>query len=189
MDRLSSMINVMRPIGAYNLAIGDLVYKELQTYDSGFGGISEEVSGVLRECFVPTATGDGLVSYEKIIGAPRDDLDLQTRRDMIIRLMNIGSNDFTPDGIMRFFDSLDFECIILEEPELFHVTIVPLGREYSRAEQDFIIARAKAFLPCHLSFTIEFAQRTWDDLDALDKTFDEWEALNMTWDKFDRYEG
>lgn len=189
MNSYDNMIGAMYPIGAYSLNVGDLVCKELWTYAQTFDDITREITDTIRECFVSTSLDKGLEAYERIVGAPRDDLPEPVRRSMVTALLNVNDNDFTLDGIQKFFDSLDFECVIYEDPQAFDLLIVPTGREYSKAEREYIRKRAADFLPCHLTFTIEFRTATWDTYDALDMTFDEWDALDLDWDALDRYEG
>ena len=189
MNSLNSMVSVMRTIKAYSLNIGDTVYKELRSYAGALDGISEIVTDAVNEMFLDTAADRGLLIYEKLIGAPRDDLGTEVRSLMMHTLVNITCNDFTPAGMDRFFDTLDLDCDILEEPRLFHILITPRTREYTREEQEYIRSRLEEFLPCHLTFVIEFREAVWDTYDDMDLTFDEWDALDMTWDMLDRYEG
>ena len=132
-----------------------------------------------------TAEGDGLVFYEKLVGAPRDDLDVDARREMIVSLINLNMNDNTLDGIKRFFKSLNFECEITENPSVFDLYIKPLNSGYSTSEKQYIINRAKDFLPCHLTFTIDFRNSTWADYDSSGKTFKQIDDMNLTWEEFE----
>ncbi len=183
------MIDAIKAVGAYYLGLGDLVYKELQSYACELDPISEEIDSVIRENFISTATGSGLDAYETIVGARRSDLDNEIRRDMLTALFTVNENDFTVEGVKRFFRSLDMDCTIVEYPKFFDLLIIPTQREYTPVEQEYIRKRAADFLPCHLTFTIEFRQSDWSVYDGLDLTFDEWDAMSMTWDELDRYEG
>ena len=188
MGRYEKMLDALLPIGAYSLNIGDTICKELRSYAQELDLFSQEVTQAQTECFIGTAVSQGLESYERIIGAPRNDLEPGERRGMLISLFNVTQNDFTPSGVRRFFASLGVQCSITEYPEVYDILIVPSGRTFSRAEQEYIRERAASFLPCHLTFTIEFRTCGWDDYDALDMTFDEWDALDMDWDALDKYE-
>ena len=188
MSSLNNMIRSLRPIGMYTLNLSDNVYKELRTYAEEFDEITSGITQAIGECFLQTAELEGLEAYERIIGAPRYDLQLHERQDLLRKLFNVSVNDYTLVGVYGFFESLDFECDITEDPQHYELLITPRGGEYSRVERDYIIARAEAFLPCHLTFTIEFRTIDWDGYDALEKTFDDWDALELSWNELDRYE-
>lgn len=188
MGSLDNMKRSLRPIGMYSLNISDNVNKELRTYSAEFDELTQDISKAIGECFLQTAEDTGLEVYERMIGAPRDDLDLSQRREMLRTLFNVSVNDYTPSGVQRFFDSLGFECDITEDPQHYEMLIVPGEREYSPVEREYINARAAAFLPCHLTFTIEFRTIDWDGYDALEKSFDEWDALDLSWNELDKYE-
>ena len=188
-NSIISMTRALHPIGLYSLNISDLVYKELQAYAVCFDEISEVIDEIMREIFIDTAQDIGITTYEELVGPRRTDHTLEERRDMIKALLAANENDFTTEGIMRFFESIGFECTIAERPEFFELDILPQGRLYSKAEQDLIIARANAFLPCHLNVVIEFRTTTWNAYDNMLKSFDEWDEMGLTWDRLDRYEG
>ena len=183
------MLGAMHPFGVYALDIYNLVYKELQTYAETLDGVTADIDETLRENFVITANNSGLEAYERLIGAPRTELETELRRSMVKALLNVGENDFTIDGIMRYFESIDFHCEIEEDPMFFNLLIIPAEREYTHTEQEFIRERAKEFLPCHLSFTIEFRNADWDTYDFCENTFDRWDSFDYTWDELDKYEG
>ena len=184
-----SMQRAISPIGLYSAGVFSLITKELKTYAEEFDRLSERIDDILTECFVDTAFGEGLAWYEEQYGPVRTDCLTDDRRAMIRTLLSVGENDFTPQGVERFFRSIGFECEITEYPQFYELYILPEQRIYTRAEQDLIIARAKAFLPCHLNVHIEFRTADWDDYGDLELSFDEWDDLSMTWDKLDRYEG
>lgn len=188
MSSYQNMINDLLPIAFYSLNVGDLVCKELQSYSDQIDGVSDEIETVLRECFLSTAEDIGLSSYEELVGAERIELTLEERRDMVKKLLLLDENDFTYAGVMRFFDSLGFECTITEYPQYFDLLIEPVHGGYSETEKAYIRKRAEEFLPCHLTFTIEFRQADWNSYDALENTFDDWDALGMDWDELDRYD-
>ena len=188
MGSLENMVRAMLPIGAYSLNKWDLVYKELETYSRSFDEIGAAVDELIRERFITTAEGEGLERYERIIGPVRDDLETELRREMLKALFTVGENDFTLDGLHRFLDSLGFECSVVEDPSDFHLLMIPQGREYSPAEQELIRERVGEFIPCHLTYTIEFRSADWDEYDSLSKTFDDWDALDLCWDDIDKYE-
>lgn len=182
------MVRAFEPIGQYNITNNSLIAKELSCYAAEFDSISTEINRVIRECLVITAENVGLEFYEKIVGSPRDDLSTGLRREMLVALMNLGVNDYTLSGILRFFQSLNFDCNILERPHIFDLYITPVGGTYTDTQRRYIISRAKDFLPCHLSFTIDFRQIAWSDYDNSNRTFAQIDAMNLSWEQFEQFE-
>lgn len=185
MGSFESMANVLSAVGAYDIDSGSEVRRELRSYALELDALSEEIEEVLGESVVVTAEDEGLLFYEKLVGRLGNGLSLEDRREMIIYLLTLNSNDNTIGGIEKFFRSLGLECEIYERPHIFDLYIVPLSRDFTVREKRFIINRAKEFLPCHLTFTIDFRTSTWADYDNANLTFAEIDALGKTWNYFE----
>lgn len=188
MNSLHNMTEALRPLGCYSLGLGEIVYNELLCYSDALEEISEEITDAIRECFVTEAEDIGLSTYELMIGKERTDLTLEKRRSNVLGLINMKESDFTPGGVRRFFDLLDVNCDIIEDPQFFHLLIIPHGHEFLPDEQKYVRERAESFLPCHLSFNIEFRAFIYDMYDAKGYSWDEWDDFRMTWDEADRFE-
>ncbi|MBQ1546192.1 MAG: hypothetical protein IIZ59_01505 [Clostridia bacterium] len=188
MSSLDNMMHAMIPFGMYSLNIGDLIVWELTSYAEEIDKLSDDVSEALRECFINTAVDIGLSSYERLYGAPHEEMSEQVRRQTIISTINIDDNDFTPSGVLGFFSSIGLECTIIEMPLIFDMTIMPEGGTYTESTREYIRKMAGEFLPCHLNFTIDFRSCNWDSYDMLENTFDEWDEMDMTWEEIDRYD-
>ncbi len=186
MTGYESMVKTMKPIGAYTLDGTTYVDNELKAYAAELDRLSAEIEEVIKESIVTTAEGDGLRFYERLVGTLDDNTSTDLRREMIIYLLNLNMNDNTPDGIKKFFKSIGLECEITENPAIFDLYIKPLGGEYSISERKYIINRAKDFLPCHLTFTIDFREATWADYDSKGRTFKQIDALGLSWEEFEQ---
>lgn len=187
MGSLENMVKAMKTIPLYSLKIYTTVYKELQSYAVELDMLTETVDELINECFLSTASDYGLTFYEKTLGRERSDLSIEKRREMLIQAQLMNVNDNTLSGFYRFFLSVGLECDIVENPYIFDIYILAKGRDYSAAEQDYIIEKAKNFLPCHLTFTVDFRTVNWDVFDSFCSTFDNIENKNLTWDDFERY--
>ena len=185
MSSYESMVKAMSAVKAYKLDGNTYVDKELFAYSAALDVFSEEIDEIIRECIVATAENEGLSFYEKLVGTLDDKADIETRRAMIISLLNLNTNDNTHNGIKRFFESIGLECDILENPSIFDLYIMPLGGNFTASEKRYMINRAKKFLPCHLTFTIDFRTSTWADYDAKNRTFNEIDELGITWEEFE----
>lgn len=189
MNSRERMIKVLESLSLYSLRNYTTVYKELDSYSVALDVLNELMDEYVRECFIETATDYGLSLYEKLYGAERKDLPLEQRREMLIERINLNINDNTVSGIKRFFSSLGLKCDIVENPKICDLYIFPLTGEFSTLEQEFIIEKARDFLPCHLTFTIDFRSIDWHGLQQLNMTFAEIDAKNMSWGEFERYSG
>lgn len=187
MSSLKNMIQAMKPIKMYSLKNYTTVYKELNCYASALDLLSDFADEIISECFLSTASDYGLALYERLSGCERTDLPLETRRNMLIKGQMLGYNDNTLQGILNFFSSVGLECDITEVPDIFDLYIMPKGREYSDEEQKYIIKMAELFLPCHLSFLIDFRTVDWNYYDNLNLTFDGIDDKKMSWNDFEKY--
>ena len=185
MSSYESMVKAMSAVKAYNLDGNTYVDKELLAYSAVLDAFSEEIDEIIRECIVTTAENEGLSFYEKLVGTLDDKADTDTRRAMIISLLNLNTNDNTHNGIKRFFESIGLECEIAENPSIFDLYIMPVSRNFTASEKRYMINRAKKFLPCHLTFTIDFRTSTWADYNAKNMMFKDIDALGITWEEFE----
>ncbi len=189
MTAIQRLIKALQPLSLYSLKIYTSVYKELESYSVALDVLDEIMDEYIREGFIDTANDYGLSLYEKLYGAERTDLTLEQRREMLIQRINLNVNDNTLSGIKRFFSSLGLKCEIRENPHIFDLYILPLTGEYTSLEQEYIIEKARDFLPCHLTFTIDFRSIDWHGLQQLDLTFAEIDAKQMSWNDFEKYSG
>ena len=185
MSSYDSMAGAMSAAGAYSLDGTTYVDSELEVYAEELDALSEEIGLIIRECIVATAENEGLRFYETLVGSLNSNLSTEKRREMIISLMNLSMNDNTKDGIKLFFKSLGVECEIVENPEIFNLYISISSGSFSTGRKRYIINRAKAFLPCHLTFTVDFRTSTWADYDSMGRTFEQIDALGLTWEEFE----
>lgn len=181
MNGRERIIKALEPVTAYSLRNYTTVYKEIDCYGTEFDSITEAVDNLIRECFLETAEEIGLSIYEELVGSRRDDLTLEQRRKMLKNLVTLNQNDNTLSGIKKFFTSVGLECEITENPHICDVYILAKGRKYSDTEKAYIIERAKDFLPCHLTFTIDFRTSGWNEFESKNYTFAELESKNLSW--------
>lgn len=187
MNSLKRMIEAMRPISVYSLMNYTIVYKELLSYAAVLDIIDENIDELIKECYLSTAEDFGVSIYEKLDGAERTDLSIEQRRKMLENAFAVNANDNTLKGLEKFFSSIGLEYSIKERPHICDLYIRAKGRDYSETEQKYIIDRAEKFLPCHMSFTIDFRTVNWAYFDSLNLTFQEMDDKNMTWKQIEQY--
>lgn len=188
MSAIDNMTKAMQPLSIYSLGNYTAVYKELESYAVGLDILTEIADELVKECFIATASGYGLSIYEKLNGPERTDLTTEQRRKMLIQSVTLNCNDNTLEGVYKFFSSLGLECEITENPTVCDLYILVKGGTYSETEKKYIRDRAAEFLPCHLTFTVDFRTVNWGYLENLNLTFSEIEEKSLTWAEFENYE-
>lgn len=181
MASFDNMLKAIKPIKLYSLLWYTVVYKELDIYGRTLDSLSDLVDEIIKEAFIQTAEDVGLSIHEKLSGAERFDLTTEERRNLLLASRQISCNDNTLDGVYKYLNSLGLQCEIKEFPNIFYLYILSQGREYSRAEQDYIKGMAARFLPCHMTFTIDFRKETWQDFNNLNLSFSQLDALELMW--------
>ena len=179
----SSMCDALAPLSLYEFDDTNVSY-ELQAYALVLDEINIKLTDMLKECFIETASDYGLSNREIVIGAVRDDLSVNKRRDMLRLRESITSSSFTLGEIKKSLESFGLQSVIYEYPHLFTVVIEAVG-SYSLAQQAWIRAQVEKIMPAHLSVQVIFGGPTWDNSDEKNNTFSYIDALDLSWDDID----
>ncbi len=182
----SSMVEALAPLSLYNFGDTNISY-ELEAYALVLDEINTQLSRMLKECFIETASDYGLSNREIVIGAVRDDLSVTKRRNMLRLRESITSSSFTLSEIKKSLESFGLQSVIYEYPSLFTVVIEAVG-SYSSAQQAWIRAQVEKIMPAHISVQVIFGGPTWSDSDAKNNTFSYIDALDLSWDDIDSKE-
>ncbi len=161
---------------------------ELEGYSAGLENLGRGIGEIIKEIFISTAEEEGLLFYENLIGLAREGIGFENRREAILSMINLNESSNTLNGVIQFFESFGFECEITENPSVFDLYIQPLGEDYTNDEKIFILELAKDYLPCHLSFTIDFRKMSWQDYDEMEKTFAQIDQMKLRWEEFEIYD-
>lgn len=160
---------------------------ELKAYADELERLYAELSAMIPERFLSTATDEGLSEYERMFGPVHDELDARTRRERLRLRLSLTEGDFTPAGIRKALDSFGLDYVITEFPTLNRLNI-EAQTDYSKAEQAFITREVTKTIPAHLEFQIVFNTLTWNQLDARNKTFSDLDYDNLMWEEIDSLE-
>lgn len=177
------MCQKLYPLMMYDLDSG-IVSAEMQSYAVALDYLEDAVREILSESFINTAVSYGITQREKLIGKERSDLDLETRRSMLLQRQKINGKDFTLKSFKDAFESLDFDCDIVEMPSSFTVSVESKGT-YTPAQKAWIKSQAESLLPAHLIFSLSFGGYSWNDIESKGKTFSQIENLSYTWNDTD----
>ncbi len=185
MSVLESLLTRLSPVKLYLLSEEGNTYKELSACAVGLEILRDELSQMLRECFLSTAESYGLLRYERLWGGERDDLPLSKRREMLISRSALNLTDFTPSGVSKIFELLGVEGSLSEFPAQQRISLDLRGETLTKGEKNFITSQAEALFPAHLDIDVVFAGLNWKEIDSLGKTFSQIDSLGYTWQEID----
>ena len=126
MDTLTSMKKKLSPLGLYRLQNSNIA-DELYVYAMELDRLREESDRILSEAFLSTAQDEGLSMRERMYGKPREELTVNTRREMIEKRFCLGLSDFTLDGLRTALDSFRLTYTICEYPALNKLIVLAQG--------------------------------------------------------------
>lgn len=183
---LDGLFRALEPLRLYSLRTGSLVDRELAAYDAAFSTLEELSAEVLKQAFVQTADGDALARYESLVGLPpRDKLDDETRRALVLYRLGSAPLDFHREGMINSIRAAGMEPELDEHPESESLTVRCVTIVDSSLEQDGLTARVRTVLPAHLESEIDYGGLTWDRFDGKEINWDDWDAADFTWTIFD----
>ncbi len=186
MNCFESMVALLRPVGAYSLKPGSLVYCELLSYYEGLKLIEEELSALRREGFIQTAEDYGLRRWEEIIRSTAMESDsLQSRRDVVLYTLGRMPVDFNRSGMVRGLRSLGLAANITEDTAAQTVTVDVQAYTGTLKNYEDVLRRVCDILPAHVGIRLNMGSVTWDLFDAQEQSYDERDAADLTWDAFE----
>lgn len=185
-DTYTSMKKSLTPLGIYNFNRTN-INTELKAYAFVLDEINNEIQEMLSECFIDSAKSYGLTNRELVIGAQRDDLSVEQRREMLLLRESITKSSFTVQKIEESLRSFGLQFDLLEYPSLYIVSVNARG-SYSEKEQAWIRNEVEKIMPAHLIVQVVFCGPTWEQSDSKNSTFSYIESLDLCWDEIDNLE-
>lgn len=185
MMSFESMIKKLSPLKVYDLSEGSVIYAELAAFSAGLDILRESLDEMLKEGFIGTAESYGIENTERLVGNVRDDLDLNKRREMLVKRLSLCANDFTPAAFKQMLVLMGVEGEVCEYPFLQRISLDLSEGEYTQAQREWIVSQAKALLPAHLEWDVVFGGFSWADADSAGNTFHELDAKGYTWETID----
>lgn len=177
------LLELLRPLGVYDLNHGSINRAELSAYAVVLDRLFEKLEGICRESFLAAAEGKGLelirtlLPYRPASGSPEE------LRQALSALLRIGGDSFTPDAINDTLSGCGISAAAAEGDNPGYVEVnfpdvkgVPAAFEELRAIIEEI-------LPCHLEVTYVFWYNNWVMLREMLPTFGAAEATGLSWHK------
>lgn len=187
MSTFDKLTKIHSSMGVYRITEGSNIGNELRAYSAGLDILADALEELQRECFITTAESYGIRRRELMFGAVREDLPVETRRNMLLTRYSFGSDDFTPEGINKILKLLGIEALVQEFPSVNRVTIDVITTGLTKGQRNWIRSQIAELFPAHLEMDVIFDGFSWDYSDNQNLTFDEMEGFGKTWLDIDYY--
>lgn len=181
-----SLYTRLEPLKIYALRQNSLIDCELAAYETGFSMLFDALDEILAQSFVQTATGDGLILHEKLVGLhERANVSLETRRSLVLYRRSIAPFDFNLSGMISSILAVGMEAGIIENYRDESLKIVTKALIDDFFDLDSVKASLFTMLPAHLEAEFDIGFMTWDMFDSYGVSWDEWDDVDFTWEEFD----
>jgi uncharacterized protein YmfQ (DUF2313 family) len=154
MGAYDTMKRALISSGIYALGGSTAVDFELQAYAAGIDPAYDEVEAVQTESFLPTASGSGLESAERLLGLSPSG-SAQQRQAAVCALLAVTSNSFTKTALEAEFAAFGLNVRLEENPAAQKIVIhflkePPCGRTQAQSLLEKIC-------PAHLTAVSDFS--------------------------------
>ncbi len=140
-----------------------------------------QIENAINQFFVPTATEEGLKSWEEMLAIPRNlSLSVEERREVIVAKLR-GSGTTTVQLVKEVSESFAYgEVEVIEKNASYTIRIKFVGKKGIPKNLDGLKKALREIVPAHLDIEYEFTYMTWAEFERYNKTIAEWDALNLT---------
>ena len=177
------LIELLRPLGVYDLSDGTVNRAELAPYGWGLDAGLEELERCEREMLADTAESFGLERLEELLPYRPVCRTAEQRRLALAALLRIGGDSFTPEAVNDALAGCGINAKTRETgtPGLVEVWFpdtpgIPEGYERMRTIIEDI-------LPCHLGITYVFWYLRWEEAAEKFAVWDDVYELAMSWEQ------
>lgn len=186
MNALTSLRQMLLPMGLYDLSDTSVVSQELKAYAAGFALVEEILDQVEQNMFVSTASGDALARWEQLLGLPtQPEVSLPDRRETILSRLSIRPWDFTLSRLEQSVSGTGVKVSIAQNPPLGPLVISFVDTMLEYEDWDQLKEQILSFLPAHLEAEFDVGVLTWEMFDQKDLSFSQLDAEDFTWKWFD----
>ncbi|MCI9444414.1 MAG: YmfQ family protein [Oscillospiraceae bacterium] len=179
------LVNLLRPLGIYDLKTGSLSRSELDALGHELDALSSHLDHVEQESALATAEDEGLDRWESLFARTPVRYTTELRRQAIAALLRISGDSFTLTDINNTISGCGIKAVVQETGQFGYVRIifpdvagVPDGFEQI---QEIILD----IIPCHLDVEFFFRYLTWEECEAHQYTWSIIHARAYTWHGFE----
>ena len=181
MTHIDHLIDLLRPLGVYDLSIGSRNREELEAYgqqlDQGLG----ELEQTAREMSLVTAESFGLELVEALLPYRPVSTTLDERRQALAALLRIGGDSFTLRAVNDTLAGCGINAQAEETGlpgcvEVFFPDVIGIPEDFAQLRRIM-----EEILPCHLEITYVFWYNSWADLAQMVTTWGGAASTGKTW--------
>lgn len=164
MTHLEYLVDVLRPMGIYDLRPGRVNRVELEAYAKMLDEGLDELETTAREMLLATAEDFGLDMIEELLPYRPASPSAQERREALAALLRIGGDSFTLDEVNATLAGCGITARARETDQPGYVEVYFPGVIGIPEEFDRVQAIVEEILPCHLDVTYMVWYLTWAEL-------------------------
>ena len=155
MDSLTSMYKKLLSLKLYSDKRSGNSYAELKAFSVGLNLLFGELDEMLREYFIDTAQSYGLTERERFMGAVRDDLSIEKRREMLKTREQTKEKFCTPEAFNKILQSYGLNSFEITEHPLENALTVKINDTLDEQTKVWINKMIENDFPAHLDVTVE----------------------------------
>ncbi|HJH61830.1 MAG TPA: YmfQ family protein [Firmicutes bacterium] len=181
MTHIDHLIDLLRPLGVYDLSGGKRNREELEAYgrqlDQGLGELEETA----REMSLVTAESFGLELVEALLPYRPVSTTLAERRQALAALLRIGGDSFTLRAVNDTLAGCGINAQAEETGrpgcvEVFFPDVIGIPEDFAQLRRIM-----EEILPCHLEISYRFWYNSWAQVAQRVSTWGETQAAGKSW--------
>lgn len=177
------LINLLAPLGVYDLSVGSVSEAELYALGRGLDFAAGRLDYAEQEGLAATALDEGLRRREDLFARRPAASTAEERRAAIAALLQIAGDSLTPEAIDRTIRGCGIRAKAIEMGD-GNLRIVFPDTPGVPAEFEQIRKIILDIIPCHLGVDFFFRYLTWEVCEAAGYTWAAVEAAGHTWESF-----
>lgn len=181
MRHLDNLVELLRPLGVYDLREGRINRAELEVYGAGLDEGLNSLDSTAREMQLFNAEGFGLEQVEVLLPYRPVSPTVELRREALAALLRIGGDSFTLQAINNTLAGCGINAMVFETEQPGYVEVRFPDVEGIPEEFDRMKLIIEEILPCHLGIEYLFWYRTWGELGELLPTWNDAVSTNKSW--------
>lgn len=181
MKHLENLVELLRPLGVYDLREGTVNRGELESYALRLDEGLDSLNDTAREMVVTTAADFGLERVEGLLPYRPVSFTVEQRRNALAALLRIGGDSFTPQAINDTLAGCGINARAEETAQPGYVEVYFPDVAGIPEEFDRLRTIIEEILPCHLGITYMFWYRTWGELADMVSTWGDAVATGKSW--------
>ena len=175
------LVELLRPLGVYDMSAGSVNRGELAVYGGGLDIGFDRLEEICREMSLATARGQGLDLVEELLPyRPVSDTQ-QGRGAALAALLRIGGDSFTPEAINDTLLGCGIHARAAEGGQPGYVEVSFPDVKGIPAAFEGLRAIIEEILPCHLEVTYLFWFNTWAETAAFFPTWGDAAEQSASW--------